>query len=90
MIMLLVAIFFSGFFISLDRLIPGVRVLSYLIPATYGISGLQEVAFRGRAPSLETLGGAAVLAVLFLVTAWALIKTRVVAGIQPRRSSAEA
>jgi ABC-2 type transport system permease protein len=90
MIMLLVAIFFSGFFISLDRLIPAVRVLSYLIPATYGISGLQEVAFRGRAPSLETLGGAAVLAVLFLVTAWALIKTRVVAGIQPRRSSAEA
>lgn len=90
MIMLLVAIFFSGFFISLDRLIPGVRVLSYLIPATYGISGLQEVAFRGRAPSLEMLGGAAVLAVLFLVIAWALIKTRVVAGIQPRRSSAEA
>ncbi|MEX2623765.1 MAG: ABC transporter permease [Acidimicrobiia bacterium] len=90
MIMLLVAIFFSGFFISLDRLIPAVRVLSYLIPATYGISGLQEVAFRGRAPSLETLGGAALLAVLFLVTAWALIKTRVVAGIQPRRSRAKA
>ncbi|HEU4749639.1 MAG TPA: ABC transporter permease, partial [Acidimicrobiia bacterium] len=90
MIMLLVAIFFSGFFISLDRLIPAVRVLSYLIPATYGTSGLQEVAFRGRAPSLETLGGAAVLATLFLVTAWALIKTRVVAGIQPRRSSAKA
>jgi ABC-2 type transport system permease protein len=82
MILLLVAIFFSGFFISLDRLIPPVRVLSYLIPATFGIAGMQQVAFRGGIPSLEMVGGTAVLAGGFLMAAWFLINTRVVAGIE--------
>ena len=50
MIALLVSIFFSGFFISLDRLIEPVRVISYLLPATYGIAALQDVAFLGQAP----------------------------------------
>jgi ABC-2 type transport system permease protein len=82
MILLLVAIFFSGFFISLDRLIPPVRVLSYLIPATFGIAGMQQVAFRGGVPSLEMVGGNAILAGGFLIAAWFLINTRVVAGIE--------
>ena len=80
MILLLVAIFFSGFFISLDRLIPTVRVISYLIPATYGIIGMQDVAFRGLQPSFEILGGVGILAAVFLGTAWVLIRTRVVAA----------
>lgn len=80
MIMLLVAIFFSGFFISLERLIPAIRVVSYLIPATYGIAGLQDVAFRGQPPRLESLLGEAALAAALLLAALGLIRTRVMAA----------
>ncbi|MGH8927941.1 MAG: ABC transporter permease, partial [Acidimicrobiia bacterium] len=78
MIALLISIFFSGFFISLDRLIPPVRVISYLIPATYGIAALQDVAFLGQAPEPQIIGGSAALALLFVAAASLLIKTRVV------------
>lgn len=81
MIMLLVAIFFSGSFISLERLIPPIRAVSYLIPATYGIVGLQDVAFRGQPPRLETLLGEAALAVALLMAALGLIRTRVMAAV---------
>ena len=80
MIMLLVAIFFSGFFISLERLIPPIRVVSYLIPATYGIMGLQDVAFRGQVPRIEALAGEAALAAVLLLAALGLIRTRVMAA----------
>ena len=86
MIALLVSIFFSGFFISLDRLIEPVRVISYLIPATYGISALQDVAFLGSAPDPLVVGGAALLATVLLVAAWMLMRKRVVSVTKlPRR-----
>ncbi|MFO7547497.1 MAG: ABC transporter permease [Acidimicrobiia bacterium] len=80
MIMLLVAIFFSGFVTPLDRLHPAVRLVSYLIPATHGIAGLQDVSFRAESPSAQAVGGLAILAGGFLVVAWTLIRTRVMAG----------
>jgi ABC-2 type transport system permease protein len=80
MIMLLVAIFFSGFFLPLDRFLPAARVISYLIPATYGIVGLQDVAFRGVVPSPETILGLAGLALSLVVASWVLIRLRVVAA----------
>lgn len=79
MIALLVSIFFSGFFISLDRLIEPVRVLSYLLPATYGIAALQDVAFLGDTPDLRVVGGVAALAIALLASAWVLMRRRVVA-----------
>ena len=85
MIALLVSIFFSGFFISLDRLIEPVRILSYLLPATYGIAALQEVAFLGEAPDPRLIGGVAVLAIALLMSAWLLMRRRVVA--LPKRST---
>jgi ABC-2 type transport system permease protein len=78
MITLLVSIFFSGFFISLQRLIPPVRALSYLIPASYGISGLQDIAFRGTAPDPLMIGGAAALSALLMTAAWVLMHRKVV------------
>ena len=86
MIALLVSIFFSGFFISIDRLIEPVRVLSFLLPATYGIAALQEVAFLGQAPDLWLVGGAALLALVLLLSAWALMRKRVVAMTKMPRS----
>jgi len=89
MIALLVSIFFSGFFISIDRLIEPVRVLSFLLPATYGIAALQEVAFLGQAPDPWLVGGVGLLALVLLLSAWALMRKRVVAmsKVPKRRGS---
>jgi ABC-2 type transport system permease protein len=89
MIALLVSIFFSGFFISIDRLIEPVRVISFLLPATYGIAALQEVSFLGQAPDPWLVGGAGLLALILLLSAWALMRKRVVAmtKVPKRRGS---
>ncbi len=70
MLTLLAAIFFSGFFLPLYRLVPVVRIVSWLLPATYGTTMLQDVMLRGQAPNpLLMLGLLAFAAVLFLL-AW--------------------
>jgi ABC-2 type transport system permease protein len=83
MIMLLVSIFFSGFFIPIDRLIDPVRVISYLLPSTYGIEMLKQVAFLGRAPDPLLVAGATGYALVLLIAAWALMRRRVVAARLP-------
>lgn len=60
MMALLFTIFFSGLVVSLSRLLDAVRPLAYLVPATAGTEGLQDVMFRGVPPSasmLAILGG---------------------------------
>jgi ABC-2 type transport system permease protein len=47
MITLLASAFFSGFLLSLDMLRPTIRLVSWLIPASYGIQLLQDVMLRG-------------------------------------------
>lgn len=47
MTILLVSIFFTGFILPLEQLIPPVRVVSYLIPGTYGVAALKDLLFRG-------------------------------------------
>ncbi|HJU52715.1 MAG TPA: ABC transporter permease [Acidimicrobiia bacterium] len=89
MITLLVSIFFCGFFISIDRLLPSVRPVSFLLPATYGIRALQEVSFWGRAPSLELIGGAVALAVVLALLALAFMR-RSVRAARPSRREARA
>jgi len=47
MIILLASVFFSGFIMSLDMLLPPVRVISWLLPTTYGTLLLRDIALRG-------------------------------------------
>jgi ABC-2 type transport system permease protein len=47
MLALLGVVFFSGFTLPLETLRAPARVVSYLLPATYGISLLQDVMLRG-------------------------------------------
>jgi len=47
MIVLLASVFFSGFFLQLDRLRPAVRLVSWALPVSYGIRLLQDVMLRG-------------------------------------------
>lgn len=51
MITLLLSIFFSGFFISLDSFAWPALVIGSLIPMTHGVSGFQNLMLRGLAPT---------------------------------------
>ncbi len=50
MLMLLVSIFFSGFFLPIDNFTPIVQKAALLIPLTHGIQGLQNIMLKGIAP----------------------------------------
>ncbi len=76
MIMLLLSIFFSGFFIDLVRLAPEVQVVSRLLPITYAIEGLRSVMFTDAGVPEQTwaaLGGGSIV---LLVVAWAMMVWR--------------
>lgn len=64
MILLLSAVFFSGFFLPLENLLGPVQLVAYILPVTYGISGLQEVMLRGVTPSDWMILGPAIIAVV--------------------------
>jgi ABC-2 type transport system permease protein len=64
MLVLLVSIFFSGFFLPLENFWLPVRILGYMLPITPGIEALQDVMLRGMVPSIFAwllLGGLAVV-----------------------------
>jgi ABC-2 type transport system permease protein len=68
MLLFLTSIFFSGLFMPLDRIGMPVAVVSWLMPATYGFEGLQELMLLGEParPSLF-LGLAAIVVVTFVL-----------------------
>lgn len=70
MIVLLVSIFFSGFIIPLDRLLAPVQALSFLLPATFGITSLHDVVFRATQPPALVLGGLVVYVLVGAALAW--------------------
>ncbi len=55
MIVLLSSVFFSGFFISIEALLPAVRTVSWMLPATYAILLLQDIMLRGSTGDLFLL-----------------------------------
>lgn len=80
MIVLLVSIFFSGFIIPLDRLLVPVHALSYLLPATFGISALHDLVFRGTAAEPTLLVGLVVYVLAAGVLAWLGARRDIVAA----------
>jgi ABC-2 type transport system permease protein len=70
MMVLLVSIFFTGFVLPLDRLAGPVQVISYLIPATYGIRAIHDVVFRGAAVDPLVLAGLLAYALALAAAAW--------------------
>jgi ABC-2 type transport system permease protein len=57
MLALLAGLFFSGFILSTEGLQYPVKIVSLMLPVTYGIEGLQDIMLRGHDPSLTTLAG---------------------------------
>jgi len=51
MLVLLMSIFFSGFFLPLDNFWAPIQALGSTLPLTHAIDGFQNVMLRGRAPS---------------------------------------
>ena len=74
MIILLASVFFSGFIMSLDMLLPAVRVISWLLPTTYGTLLLRDIALRGTAPNWVLLGGLAALGLVLMLISWWLMR----------------
>lgn len=50
MLALLASVFFGGLLLNLEALLPPVRVISGLLPTTYGIILLRDIMLRGAAP----------------------------------------
>lgn len=76
MLVLLVSIFFSGFFLNLDFLRMPVRLISYALPATHAIEMLQDVMLRGRPAEPDVLTVLAGIGLVSFLAAWLTLRTR--------------
>jgi ABC-2 type transport system permease protein len=70
MLVLLASVLFSGFFMALYYFLPAVRIVSYLLPVTYGIQLLQSVMLRGTAPNITQMAGLLVIGLVLFIVAW--------------------
>ena len=74
MVVLLVSIFFTGFVLPLDQLTVPVRWVSYLVPGTFGISGLHDVIFRGEPARPIVIGALAIYGLVMVALAWLAVR----------------
>jgi ABC-2 type transport system permease protein len=63
MLALLAGLFFSGFVLPLDTMRYPVKAISWLLPVTYGIDGLQSIMLAGDVPATSTIYGLGALVV---------------------------
>ena len=69
MLVLLISIFFSGFFLPLENFAPAMQIFARAVPLTHGIQALQNIMLKGTAPSLMSwvfLAAISILAFLFV------------------------
>jgi ABC-2 type transport system permease protein len=78
MLALLGGLFFSGFILPVDGLSYPVRIVSWLLPVTYGIDALQDIMLRGVEPSTSTLAGLGALVAVYGVLAVLALRRRLV------------
>jgi ABC-2 type transport system permease protein len=80
MIILLASVFFSGFIMSLDSLWEPVRVISWLLPTTYGTLLLRDIALRGIDPNWALLGGLIAIGLVLMFISWRLMRRLIVSS----------
>jgi ABC-type multidrug transport system permease subunit len=78
MIVLLASVFLSGFLMNLQLLWEGVQVVSWTLPATYGIAQLQDIALRGEALSPILVIGLGGLGLAFFAASYGLLRRSMV------------
>lgn len=74
MIVLLSSVFFSGFFLSIEAILPAVRTVSWMLPATYAILLLQDIMLRGNSGNPQLLLGLAGIGSALYIIAWLLFQ----------------
>ncbi len=80
MIALLLSVFFSGFILDLRYLAGPVRIVSWLLPATYGTVLLQDIMLRGNNLNLTLIGGLAAIGVVMFLVSWLLMRRKMATG----------
>ncbi len=76
MLVLLASLFFGGFLLDLDALNYPVKLISLVIPVTYGTSLLRDVMLRGSSPDLWDVVGLASTSLVYSVVALRLMARR--------------
>ena len=79
MIFLLASVFFSGFIMSLDMLWQPVRVISWMLPTTYGTLLLRDIALRGIDPNWGLLAGLVAIGLVLMLLSWWLMRRLIAA-----------
>jgi ABC-2 type transport system permease protein len=74
MMVLLASFFFSGFVLSLQTLSQPVRVISRILPATYGIAFARDIMLRGEGLNPVYFWSALGLALALMVLAWLFVR----------------
>ena len=78
MVFLLASIFFSGFFLQLYQLRLPAQIVSWILPATYGIKTLQDIMLRGIQPQMNLLWILAGIATALFIINWARLRSLLV------------
>lgn len=78
MIVLLTSVFFSGFLLGLETLWEPVRIISWSLPATYGIQLLRDIMLRGDPPAFTLLFQLTVIGLGLFLLAWWLLRRSMV------------
>lgn len=76
MLVLLMSIFFSGFFLPLENFWEPIRGIGYALPLTHAIGGFQDIMLRGRAPTDFSWLLLGIIAALTFVVTWILAQWR--------------
>ncbi len=79
MIILLLSLFFSGFFISVDRLLPSVQAVSWTLPITHALDSLRDIMFRGSGVDLRTWVALGTGVIATFLISWRLTVRRLAA-----------
>jgi ABC-2 type transport system permease protein len=74
LLVLLAAVFFSGFVLGIDEFTAPVRAIAYLLPVTHGIVLLQDLMLRGATTAAWQLGALALISLVTLLLAWSLMR----------------
>jgi ABC-2 type transport system permease protein len=74
LLVLLAAVFFSGFVLGIDEFTAPVRALAYLLPVTHGITLLQDLMLRGSTNAAWEIGALALIALVTLLVSWSMLR----------------
>ena len=74
MIVLLASVFFGGFIMNLNLLWQPVRIISWMLPTTYGTQLLRDIALRGVTPDWKLLAGLFAIGLVLMFISWRLLR----------------